>query len=61
VIPIPLNDDWNVISRMTVSLAWQKNIAGEFGSLSGLGDTLASFFFSPKKPGPYSPQRRHSL
>lgn len=52
VIPISLNDEWNVISRTIIPLVWQKDIAGESGSQSGLGDTLASFFFSPKEPGP---------
>jgi len=52
VIPISLNDDWNVISRTIVPLVWQRDIAGDSGSQSGLGDVLASFFFSPKEPGP---------
>lgn len=52
VIPISLNDDWEVISRIIVPLVWQKDVAGESGSQSGLGDVEASFFFSPKQPGP---------
>ncbi|WP_134681821.1 transporter [Paracoccus ravus] len=52
VIPISLNADWNVISRTIVPFVWQDDIAGDSGSQSGLGDTVASFFFSPKEPGP---------
>jgi hypothetical protein len=52
VIPIPINEDWNVISRTIVPVVWQHDIAGRSGNQSGLGDTLQSFFFSPKQPGP---------
>ncbi|MFG6081063.1 transporter [Paracoccus litorisediminis] len=50
VIPIDLNENWNVIARVIVPIIDQKDIAGESGSQSGLGDILASFFFSPKEP-----------
>lgn len=50
VIPFSLNDDWNVISRTIVPVVWQSDIAGDSGSQFGLGDTLQSFFFSPKQP-----------
>ncbi|HEV7317714.1 MAG TPA: transporter [Ensifer sp.] len=50
VIPIELNEDWNVISRTIVPITWQNDIAGDSGSQFGLGDTLQSFFFSPKEP-----------
>ncbi|MDT1061972.1 transporter [Paracoccus sp. CPCC 101403] len=52
VIPISLNDDWTVISRTILPVVWQNDVAGDSGSQSGLGDTLQSFFFSPKAPGP---------
>ena len=52
VIPISLNDDWNVISRTIVPLVWQKDVAGDSGDQSGVGDITQSFFFSPKAPGP---------
>jgi len=48
VIPMSLNEDWNVISRTILPIIYQNDIAGESGSQSGLGDTLQSFFFSPK-------------
>lgn len=51
VLPISLNENWNVISRTIIPFIDQKDIAGKSGSRSGLGDVLASFFFSPKKPG----------
>ena len=50
VIPIELNRDWNVISRTILPLTDQHDIFPGAGSQSGLGDTLQSFFFSPKKP-----------
>lgn len=52
VIPISLNDNWNVISRTIIPIVDQSDIAGNSGSQSGLGDVVASFFFSPKQPGP---------
>ncbi|MBD9647545.1 transporter [Ensifer sp. ENS09] len=50
VIPISLNDDWTVISRTILPVVWQNDIAGDSGHQFGLGDTLQSFFFSPKEP-----------
>lgn len=51
VIPIALNDDWNLISRTILPYVYQEDIFGAT-SQSGLGDTLQSFFFSPQAPGP---------
>jgi hypothetical protein len=50
VIPITLNQDWNVISRTILPLVSQENVAGQSGRQSGIGDTLQAFFFSPKEP-----------
>ncbi|GLU29497.1 transporter [Brucella sp. NBRC 12950] len=50
VIPFSLNDDWNVISRTIIPIAYRDYMPG--GSVSGLGDINASFFLSPKKAGP---------
>lgn len=50
VIPITLNDDWNLISRTIVPIAWQQDIAGPSGEQFGLGDIAQSLFFSPAKP-----------
>lgn len=52
VIPISINDNWNVISRTIMPVIWQNDIAGDSGSQFGLGDITQSFFFSPKEPGP---------
>jgi hypothetical protein len=52
VIPITLNEDWNLISRTIMPLITQNDIAGPSGTQSGLGDITQSLFFSPKAPGP---------
>lgn len=52
VIPFSLNDNWEVISRTILPVAWQNDIAGPSGSQFGLGDITQSLFFSPKVPGP---------
>lgn len=52
VIPISLNEDWNVISRTIVPIVNQGDIFPGSGHQFGLGDTLQSFFFTPKAPGP---------
>ena len=48
VIPIELNQDWNVISRTILPLIGQDNVAGRSGNQSGTGDVVQSLFFSPK-------------
>lgn len=50
VIPISLNDDWNLISRTIIPIKHQDNIAGQSGTQFGIGDTLQSLWFSPKEP-----------
>lgn len=52
VIPISLSQDWNLISRTILPIVYQNDVVND-GSWSqfGLGDTLASGFFSPKAPG----------
>ena len=50
VIPITLNDDWNVISRTIVPVTYQDDIFPGAGDQFGLSDTTQSFFFSPKAP-----------
>jgi hypothetical protein len=50
VIPITLNIDWNVIVRTIVPVVYQDSLADGIDSKFGLGDTLQSFFFSPKEP-----------
>lgn len=50
VVPISINDDWNMISRTIVPVVWQDDVAGNSGMQFGLGDTLQSLFFSPVEP-----------
>ena len=50
VIPISLNDNWNMISRTIIPLVDQKDIFPGSGHQSGVGDILQNFFFSPKAP-----------
>jgi hypothetical protein len=50
VIPISINDDWNLISRTILPVIWQDDVAGRSGDQFGLGDITQSFFFSPKQP-----------
>ncbi len=50
VVPIELNKEWNLISRTVLPVVSQQDIAPGAGSQSGLGDTVQSFFFSPKAP-----------
>ena len=50
VVPISLNDDWNLISRTILPLVSQREVFAGAGSQSGLGDIVQSAFFSPKAP-----------
>jgi hypothetical protein len=50
VIPISLNEDWNLISRTIVPLIDQQDFPVAALNESGLGDITASLFFSPKAP-----------
>jgi len=51
VIPINLNDSWNIISRTITPIYIDAQSPFEGGSNAyGMGDILQSFFFSPKMP-----------
>ncbi len=50
VVPVDLNQDWNVISRTIVPVVWQEDIFPGAGRQSGIGDVVQSVFFSPKAP-----------
>lgn len=50
VVPIALNEDWNLISRTIVPVISQDDIFPGAGSQFGLGNTTQSFFFSPSQP-----------
>ena len=65
VIPISISKDWNVIVRTIVPIVSQHDLfyfadlpkdsplQPQNRSQDGLSDTTQSFFFSPKKPGPF--------
>ena len=65
VIPISISKDWNLIVRTIVPVVSQHDLfyvenlprnsplQPQNRSQDGLSDTLQSFFFSPKKPGPF--------
>jgi hypothetical protein len=49
VIPISLNEDWNLISRTILPIIDQQDIFPGAGSQFGTGDIVQSAFFSPKQ------------
>ena len=50
VMPFSLNDEWNLITRTIVPLIDQQDFPLDALNESGLGDIVASQFFSPKAP-----------
>ncbi|WP_233998620.1 transporter [Microbulbifer pacificus] len=50
VIPISINDNWNLISRTILPVINQRRIFPGSGTQTGLGATTQSLFFSPKEP-----------
>lgn len=50
VIPFALNEMWNLITRTIMPLVDQQDIPVKGQDESGLGDIVASQFFSPKAP-----------
>ena len=50
VVPIEINDDWNLISRTILPVVSQSDIFPGSGSQTGTGDIVQSLFFSPVKP-----------
>ena len=50
VIPLSLSEDWNLITRTIVPLIDRHDFAIPAMNESGLGDIVASQFFSPKSP-----------
>ena len=49
VIPVRLNEDWNLINRLILPIIWQPEMAPGMGTQSGLGDIQYTAFFSPAK------------
>ena len=50
VIPIRINESWNLISRTIVPVRWTTDVYPR--DVFGLGDTVQSLFLSPAAPGP---------
>ena len=51
VIPIELNENWNLITRTIIPVINQPSPASGVDSAFGMGDINPSFYFSPAKPG----------
>src|SRR4249919_3589530 len=51
VIPIEVNNDWNIITRTIVPVVWMPALSPDIGSVSGLGDIQFSALLSPGHPG----------
>lgn len=49
VIPVALNEDWNLINRLIIPFVHQEDVIPG-STQTGLSDTVASFFLSPSKP-----------
>src|SRR4051812_27434671 len=52
VIPISIGDDWNMISRSILPVAFRNYLPPPDGDTFGLGDITQSLFFTPKAQGP---------
>jgi hypothetical protein len=50
VVPISIGENWNLISRTILPVVNLSDFTPDYGSRTGLGNTLQSFFFSPKEP-----------
>lgn len=50
VVPLSISTDWNLIVRTIVPVIYAESPEPGGASHSGLGDTVQSFFFSPKEP-----------
>jgi hypothetical protein len=50
VVPFDLSEDWNLISRTILPVIDQESPVEGGNDVSGIGDVVQSFFFSPKAP-----------
>jgi hypothetical protein len=50
VVPVPISDDWNMISRTILPVERQVGVSARGDDEFGLGDITQSLFFSPKGP-----------
>jgi hypothetical protein len=51
VIPVSINDDWNIITRTIVPVISMPALSADIGSTNGVGDVVFTAFLSPAKPG----------
>ena len=51
VIPISVNDEWNIITRTIVPVVSMPSLAPGDHSTNGVGDTVLTAFLSPAQPG----------
>src|SRR5260370_12512161 len=51
VVPISINDDWNIITRTILPVIWQPALGPDDSAVSGIGDLQFNAFLSPAKPG----------
>jgi hypothetical protein len=51
VIPVSINDEWNVITRTIVPVISMPALSPEISSTNGVGDVVFTAFLSPAKPG----------
>ena len=51
VIPVSIDDDWNIITRTIVPVISMPALSPEISSTSGVGDVVFTAFLSPAKPG----------
>lgn len=51
VVPIRISNHWNMISRTIVPIIYQNGVTAPGVDQFGLGDTVQSLFFSPRKGG----------
>jgi hypothetical protein len=51
VLPIHLNDDWNLITRPVSPIVYQPRLAPDLGPEFGLGNIEPQLFLSPAHPG----------
>jgi hypothetical protein len=51
VIPISVNEEWNIITRTILPVIWQPSLGPGIDSETGIGDTTFTAFLSPAKPG----------
>jgi hypothetical protein len=53
VMPFSMSENWNMIARVIMPFVGQPPLSAGGTAASGLGDILASFFFSPKSGKPF--------